>query len=181
MFWNVIRSHVFCVCQDLSRFRILNLKFSLALAQQHQSSISEQWMPKSGGWREDDQPGLGSDRDAPSLWCVGSHRGVSKMDWLAVKRQCQAVSLHIDRVTSPGYWGREAVQSTLKACAQDDSICWGCTAEENPSHAGRIQSRGRIVETCEIEALQTHSGLKITLQAAAALRYHVMLSAHIRR
>ncbi len=62
------------------------------------------------------------------------------------KRRCQAVSLHIDRVTSPGYWGREAAQSTLKARVQDDSSCWACIEEENPSHWGRIHSSGRVVE-----------------------------------
>lgn len=40
--------------------------------------------------------------------------------------RCHAVSLHIDRVTSPGYWGWGAAQSTLKACVEDDSICWAC-------------------------------------------------------
>lgn len=44
-----------------------------------------------------------------TIWC--QQNGLD-----GCKRRCQAVSLHIDRVTSPGYWGREAGQSTLKAC-----------------------------------------------------------------
>lgn len=43
-----------------------------------------------------------------AIWC--QQNGLE-----GCKRRCQAVSLHIDWVTSPGYWGRGAAQSTLKA------------------------------------------------------------------